>query len=92
MVGRDTRLCNDYNWSTMEMSNVEILGWVATMFIIVSFLFEGLKLRVLNTIGAVLWLYYGYLVNSNSIMFLNGTLIVIQFIKMYQLQKRNINL
>lgn len=70
------------------MSNIEILGWVATLFIIVSFLFEGLKLRILNTIGAVLWLYYGYSINSNSIIFLNGTLIVIQFIKMYQIQKR----
>jgi len=70
------------------MEFIEIIGWVATILILISFMFEGMKLRVINTIGAVVWLYYGYEMGSSSIMFLNGTLIGIQSIKIYQIIKR----
>ena len=70
------------------MEFIEIIGWLATTLILISFMFEGMKLRVINTIGAVVWLYYGYEMSSSSIMFLNGTLIVIQSIKIYQIRKR----
>jgi len=70
------------------MEFIEIIGWVATILILISFMFEGMKLRVINTIGAVVWLYYGYEMGSSSIMFLNGTLIGIQIIKIYQIIKR----
>ena len=72
------------------MEFIEIIGWVATILILISFMFEGMKLRVINTIGAVVWLYYGYEMGSSSIMFLNGTLIGIQSIKIYQIQKRQL--
>ena len=70
------------------MEFIEIIGWVATILILISFMFEGMKLRVINTIGAVVWLYYGYEMGSSSIMFLNGTLIGIQSFKIYQIRKR----
>ena len=70
------------------MEFIEIVGWVATILILISFMFEGMKLRVINTIGAVIWLYYGYEMGSSSIMFLNGTLIGIQSLKIYQIRKR----
>ena len=70
------------------MEFIEIIGWVATILILISFMFEGMKLRVINTIGAVVWLYYGYEMGSSSIMFLNGTLIGIQSLKIYQIKKR----
>ena len=70
------------------MEFIEIIGWVATILILISFMFEGMKLRVINTIGAVVWLYYGYEMGSSSIVFLNGTLIIIQSIKIYQIRKR----
>jgi len=70
------------------MEFIEIVGWVATILILISFMFEGMKLRVINTIGAVIWLYYGYEMGSSSIMFLNGTLIGIQSLKIYQIKKR----
>jgi len=70
------------------MEFIEIIGWIATILILISFMFEGMKLRVINTIGAVVWLYYGYEMGSSSIMFLNGTLIGIQSIKIYQIRKR----
>jgi len=70
------------------MEFIEIIGWVATLLILISFMFEGMKLRVINTIGAVVWLYYGYEMGSSSIVFLNGTLIGIQSIKIYQIIKR----
>ena len=72
------------------MEFIEIIGWVATLLILISFMFEGMTLRVINTIGAVVWLYYGYEMGSSSIMFLNGTLIGIQSIKIYQIRKRQL--
>jgi hypothetical protein len=72
------------------MEFIEIIGWIATTLILISFMFEGTKLRVINTIGAVVWLYYGYEMGSSSIMFLNGTLIGIQSIKIYQIRKRQL--
>ena len=72
------------------MEFIEIIGWVATILILISFMFEGMKLRVINTIGAVLLLYYVYEMGSSSIMFLNGTLIGIQSIKIYQIKKRQL--
>jgi hypothetical protein len=70
------------------MEFIEIVGWVATILILISFMFEGMKLRVINSMGALIWLYYGYEVGSSSIMFLNGTLIGIQSLKIYQIKKR----
>ena len=72
------------------MEFIEIIGWLATTLILISFMFEGMKLRVINTNGAVVWLYYGYEMGSSSIMFLNGTLIGIQSIKIYQIKKRQL--
>ena len=74
------------------MEFIEIVGWIATILILISFMFEGMKLRVINSIGAVIWLYYGYEVGSGSIMFLNGTLIGIQSLKIYQIKKRQTTL
>jgi len=72
----------------MEIINIEILGWIAAVVVIFSFLFNGLPLRILSSIGALLWLYYGYVIGSNSIIYLNGNLIIINIIKIYLIKKR----
>jgi hypothetical protein len=61
------------------MNNIEILGWVATGFIILSFLQKDIiKLRTLSMIGAILWTLYGFILESYSIVFLNFAIIGIQ--------------
>lgn len=70
------------------MEFIEIVGWVATAIILISFLFDGIKLRIINCIGAVLWLYYGYKLGSSSILFLNAVLIGIHLIKIIKPKKK----
>lgn len=57
----------------------EIIGWIATVFIIISFLQKDiLKLRLFSLVGAILWIIYGLLLNGTSIVFLNVIIVLIQ--------------
>lgn len=67
------------------MSLIEVLGFVATAFVLTSFTVSDIKkLRVINIIGALLWVYYGYYVISPSIIFGN---IAVALIHIYKLHK-----
>ena len=57
------------------MNYLELVGWIATFVVIGSFLINDmLKLRSVNLVGATLWLIYGIIAGSFSIMFLNKLL------------------
>jgi|TARA_B100001057_G_scaffold121415_1_gene120156 hypothetical protein len=72
----------------MEMNLLEIVGWVATFVVIGSFLVNDmLKLRSINLVGATLWLIYGIIASSYSIMFLNIVVMSIQIFKISKLLK-----
>ena len=64
------------------MSTLELVGWVATFVVIGSFLVNDMiKLRSINLVGATLWLIYGIIASSYSIMFLNIVVMSIQIFK-----------
>ena len=64
------------------MDSLDIVGWAATIFIIISFLINNmLWLRIINMVGAALWLTYGIIDTSYSIIFLNVIIVSIQFYK-----------
>ena len=64
------------------MDTLNIVGWAATIFIIISFLINNmLWLRIINMVGAALWLTYGIIDTSYSIIFLNVIIVSIQFYK-----------
>ena len=66
----------------MSTELIDIIGWVATLFVIVSFLIDKiLWLRTVNLIGASLWLAYGIIDLSYSIIFLNLVVVSIQIYK-----------
>ncbi len=70
------------------MSTLELVGWVATFVVIGSFLVNDMiKLRSINLVGATLWLIYGIIASSYSIMFLNIVVMSIQIFKINQLIK-----
>ena len=74
------------------MNYLEIVGWVATFVVIGSFLINDmLKLRSVNLAGATLWLIYGIIAGSFSIMFLNIVVMCIQVFKIRQLLKKKTN-
>ena len=64
------------------MNTLDMVGWAATLFIIISFLINNmLWLRIINMVGAALWLTYGIIDTSYSIIFLNVIIVSIQFYK-----------
>ena len=70
------------------MNYLEVVGWIATFVVIGSFLINDmLKLRSVNLVGATLWLIYGIIAGSFSIMFLNIVVMCIQVFKIRQLLK-----
>lgn len=63
-------------------SMVEILGIVATLFILAAFSLNDKKLiRLVDSMGAVLFVIYGILINSLSVWLLNICLIIINLYK-----------
>ena len=76
------------------MDTLDIIGWAAAIFVIISFLINNmLWLRIINMVGASLWLTYGIIDTSYSIIFLNVIIVSIQFFKISLLLKdKNLNL
>jgi len=72
------------------VESVEYIGFLATAFILLSFLMEGNRLRVVNTIGASLWLLYGIILNGYSIIVLNLFVILIHLFKLWKSSKKSI--
>lgn len=56
-------------------TNVEFIGYLGSLFVLISFVYEGWRLRVWNSIGASLWLFYGVLQDSGSIILLNSCIL-----------------
>lgn len=66
---------------------IEILGIVASLFIILAFLFKDIKIiRILDTVGALLYVIYGILIQSWANIFLNTVLILIQIYRLIELK------
>jgi len=61
--------------------NWEIFGYIGTVLILVSFLIENvLKLRLVNTIGAIFWLIYGIGIMAKPTIVVNFAVIIIHSI------------
>ncbi len=68
------------------MDYLELIGWIGNVFLVISFLNnDTLKLRSYNLVGASLWLVYGIVAGSFSIIFLNIVVISIQIVKITQI-------
>lgn len=64
---------------------LEVIGWIATVFIILSFIQKDMfKLRLLSLVGALFWTVYGLISGSWSIVFLN---VVVGIIQVYWIRK-----
>lgn len=58
--------------------NNELFGLLGSIFVLISFLIDDIKkVRIINIIGALLFIIYGILINAFSTWFLNGALILI---------------
>lgn len=63
--------------------NWEILGTLASIIVLISFLMKGeFKIRVVNIFGAICFVIYGIMINAFSVWFLNGALVLIHAYKL----------
>ena len=68
---------------------VEILGIVASLFVISAFLFKNVKIiRLLDAVGALLYVIYGILIHSYANILLNTVLIEVQIYHLHKLNKK----
>lgn len=68
---------------------IELIGITASVTILICFLMNDEKhIRIIDSIGALLFVIYGILINSFSVTFLNGILIIIQIYKLYKLNQK----
>lgn len=65
---------------------VEALGLTATGIVLLSFLLKGEKyIRLVNIIGAVLFVIYGYFITSLSNMILNSALVAVHLYRIFKI-------
>ena len=70
-------------------NNVEVLGLLATLLVVASFLFQSVVLiRVVNMLGAVLFVAYGLLIHSPSVAIVNMVVIVVQVFQLVKLGRK----
>lgn len=63
--------------------NWEILGTLASVIVLISFLMKGeTKIRLVNIVGAICFVVYGIMINAFAVWFLNGALCIIHIIKL----------
>ena len=63
--------------------SLEVLGTIASVIVLMSFLMKGEKtIRLINILGALMFVVYGISINAFSVWFLNGALILIHLYKL----------
>jgi hypothetical protein len=67
---------------------VDVLGWIATAVVLLSMTFKSMfKLRAINSVACVLWVWYGYLIMNNPTMFVNSAILITHIIWFYKNEK-----
>lgn len=68
--------------------NIELLGTLASVLVLVSFLMKNEKMiRSVNIIGAIVFVIYGICINAFSVWFLNGALCLVHAYRLLRLNK-----
>lgn len=67
--------------------NAEIIGLIATTFVLVSFLTSGERyIRAINIIGSFIFVIYGLMIGALSVWVMNGILFFVHIYKLYKLR------
>lgn len=70
------------------MNWFELIGIAGTLFVLLSFLMKDLKkVRIINIIGATLFVIYGLLIGALSTWLLNGILIIVHIVYLIKEKK-----
>ncbi|MDO5039409.1 YgjV family protein [Clostridium sp.] len=73
----------------MNSTLVEWIGYIASAMIVVSLIMTSIvKLRIINTIGCVLFVIYGIIVGAYPISVSNGLIALINLYNLYKLKHK----
>lgn len=68
--------------------NFEVLGTIASIIVLISFLMKDERgIRKVNIIGALVFVIYGIGISAFSVWFLNGALFIIHIYKLIKMKK-----
>ena len=67
---------------------VEILSWVATCVVLLSFTLDGKWLRWVSSFGCGLWMVWGLIVGEPSVWVMNLIIILIHLYKLLSIETR----
>lgn len=70
------------------MTPLELLGWLSTIVTLSSFGFDGVKMRVVNSVGCLCWALWGYFNGETSVMTLNITIVLVHLFKILKEQRK----
>ncbi|MBL6911755.1 MAG: YgjV family protein [Candidatus Marinimicrobia bacterium] len=65
----------------MLIFNIEVVGWIGSTLVIISFFFDGPKMRVINGLGCLAWMFYAIVQGSMSLLFVNVAIICVHIYK-----------
>lgn len=64
----------------LGISLTECIGYLSSFFIAVSFFMKNIiKLRIINTLGCILFVIYGILIKSWPVIIANGIIVFVNF-------------
>lgn len=70
--------------------NWDLIGYIGTGFVLGSFLVNDItRLRIINTIGAVMWLIYGIALSLKPQILVNASIILIHFYWFYNNMRKS---
>lgn len=68
--------------------NWEFVGIAGTLFVLLSFIMTDIrKVRIINSIGGVLFVIYGIAIGAFSTWLLNGIVIIVNIIQLLKVRK-----
>jgi len=57
---------------------IEIVGYIATFLVMMSFVMKDVnRLRVINALGCIAWIVYGFMLESNPVIVTNVGILAI---------------
>ena len=63
--------------------NIELVGWIGSTLVIISFFFDESKMRVINGLGCLAWMFYAIVQGSMSLLFVNAAIVIVHIFKTF---------
>ena len=71
--------------------NFEVIGFIASLFVMFSFIpKDSKKIRIINCVGCVAWIIYGLLSSAPSVWVMNLLVLIIHLFHLLREQKQKI--